>query len=57
MGVNLKESAMEHVKIIDAILERDEEEATRLLQKHLEGARDDLLSFLKSDAFDLNKLI
>jgi len=48
---------MEHVKIIDAILERDEEEATRLLQKHLEGARDDLLSFLKSDAFDLNKLI
>lgn len=55
MGVNLKESAMEHVRIIDAILAGNEEEATRLLAKHLEGARDDLLSFLKGNASNLNK--
>ena len=38
---------MEHVRLIDAILEKDEERAIRLLQNHLEGARDALLAFLK----------
>ncbi|WP_286977073.1 GntR family transcriptional regulator [Acetomicrobium sp. UBA5826] len=46
-GVDLKESSMEHVRLIDAILEKDEERAIRLLQNHLEGARDALLAFLK----------
>jgi len=43
------------VRIIDAILAGNEEEAMRLLAKHLEGARDDLLSFLRGNASNLNK--
>lgn len=56
VGVNLKESAMEHVKIIDAILVGREEEAAQLLRVHLQGARDVLLLFLKSSSQISNKL-
>jgi len=57
VGVNLKESATEHVKIIDAILAGREEEAARLLRVHLEEARNVLLRFLKSSSDISNKLL